>query len=314
MLNEESLTDSLKRRLKDLKRRKNIKNYYLKKIKGGKSYNAVLLDSLIIKFIMTLLFFIVLISKTGHFILSLIISLLFLFSVLYASYYIKAKKFNKKVIEINKDIVNRKIMKEINYFTNDEFIQYVREIFEKYYNISFDEYKENIDLVGKKYDEVWAIKCFKTSQEDRISKKDIRDFKDEVDEIGIERGIVVTNSYFVSGMKTEYEGIIELVDFDSLVYMVKEIGEYPSKEDVEEIIISRYEENKKDISKRKGHVFSKTKVFKYLFLSFCLFILSTMTIYSFYYMIMAFISLSLAIVSVFYEYFQKLIFKETEEE
>ncbi|MSS43259.1 hypothetical protein FYJ27_05870 [Anaerosalibacter bizertensis] len=312
-LSEKTIKNGFKQYLKDLKRRKNIKNYYLKRIKGGKSYNAVLVDSLLIKILMSLLFFIFLIFKTKHFIISIIGALSFFSLALYASYYIKSNRYDKKVRDVNKDIVKKKIIKEINYFTSDEFIQYVKEILENYYDASFEKCGKDIDLIGKKEDEIWAVKCFKIPLEERISKKDIKDFKDKVDEIGIERGIVVTNSYFIEELEDEYEGVMEFVDFDKLIFMIKEIGEYPSKEEIEDIIINRYNENKRKVSEKKGKIFSKTKVIKYLFLSFSLYILSKMTIYRSYYIVMAFISLSLAIVSIFYEYFYKIVMKDIEE-
>lgn len=312
-MSKKTINDRFKQCLKDLKRRKNIKNYYLKKIKGGKSYNAVLVDSLLIKILMSLLFFIFLIFKTKHFIISIISAISFFSLALYTSYYIKSNRYDKKVSEVNENIVKKKIIKEINYFASDEFIQYVKEILEKYYDASFEKYGKDIDLIGKKQDEIWAVKCFKIPLEERISKKDIKDFKDKSNEIGIERGIIVTNSYFIEGLEDKYEGIMEFIDFDKLIFMIKEIGEYPSKEEIEEIIINRYNENKRKISEKRGKLFSKTKVIKYLFLSFSLYVLSTITIYRFYYIVMAFISLSFAIVSIFYEYFYKTIMKDIEE-
>lgn len=312
-MSKKTINDRFKQCLKDLKRRKNIKNYYLKKIKGGKSYNAVLVDSLLIKILMSLLFFIFLIFKTKHFIISIISTISFFSLALYTSYYIKSNRYDKKVSEVNENIVKKKIIKEINYFASDEFIQYVKEILEKYYDASFEKYGKDIDLIGKKQDEIWAVKCFKIPLEERISKKDIKDFKDKSNEIGIERGIIVTNSYFIEGLEDKYEGIMEFIDFDKLIFMIKEIGEYPSKEEIEEIIINRYNENKRKISEKRGNLFSKTKVIKYLFLSFSLYVLSTITIYRFYYIVMAFISLSFAIVSIFYEYFYKTIMKDIEE-
>lgn len=313
-MNEESLKVIFKKYLKDLKRRKNIKNYYIKEMKGGKTYGAVLLDSIFLKALMIIWLFIYIVLKTRKFLLSLVITLGLFSIALYVNYYFKTNRYNKKVIEINKDIVKKKIIREISYFTNYEFIQYIKELLEKHYNISFTNYEKDIDLIGKKEGEVWAVKCFKTSQEERIVKKDMEDFKNKVSETGIEREIIVTNSYFADVLKEEYEEETELIDFDSLISIIKEIGDYPSNKEIEEIIISRYEENKRRISKEKEPVFSKTKIFRYLFLSFCLLILSNMTVYKSYYIVMAFISLALGMISIFYEFFYKFISEETEEE
>lgn len=312
-MSEKTINNGFKQYLKDLKRRKNIKNYYLKKIKSGKSYNAVLIDNLIIKILMSLLFFLFMIFKTEHLTVSIISSILFFSLALYASYYIKSNRYDKKVSEVNEDIVKKEIIKEINYFTNYEFIQYIKEILEKYYDVPFERYRKDIDLIGKKQDEIWAVKCFKIPLEERISKKDIKDFKDRANEIGIERGIIVTNSYFIEELEDEYEGVMEFVDFDKLIFMIKKIGEYPSKEEIEEIIINKYNENKRKILEKRGKVFSRKKVIKYLFLSFSLYILSKMTIYKSYYIVMSFISLSFAIVSIFYEYFYEIIKRDIEE-
>ncbi|WP_416197806.1 MAG: Restriction endonuclease [Sporanaerobacter sp.] len=306
---DDDLLDKMSNYIKKINRDKKIKNYYLKKMKDGKGYNAVVIDSVLIKLILSIVFLIYLFIQTNNIVFSIIISISALIFVLYISYYFKMRKFKKKILDINNDLSKKKIMKEINTFTNYEFILYVKKVLENYYNTSFVEYENDIDLIGQIHDKIYAVKCIRIAQDERVTTRDIKSFKYHMSMMGAEEGICVTSSYFVEGIKEEYKDI-EFIDFEKLLFILKKVNMYPSKDDIEEIIINKYKENKNKVMSAKNHVFSSEKVFRYLFLGMTLYVLSKSTSFGLYYKIMAIFSLIFGLVSIFYGVIYEMIIKK----
>lgn len=305
----DDLLDKISSYIKKLNRDKKIKNYYLKKMKGGKGYNAVVLDSVLIEFIFSIVLLIYLFIQTNNIVFSIIISISMFIFILYISYFFKMQKFTKKIFDINNDLSKKKIMKEINTFTNYEFILYVKKTLEKYYNVSFIEYENDIDLIGQIHDKIYAVKCIRIAQDERVTTRDIKSLRYHMSMMGVEEGICITSSYFVEGLKEEYKNI-KFIDFKKLLSILKEVDMYPSKDEIEEIIISKYEEDKNKFMNVKTHIFSSEKVFRYLFLSMTLYILSKTTSFGLYYRIMAIFSLAFGLISIFYGVIYEMIIKK----
>ena len=60
---------------------------------------------------------------------------------------------------------------------------------------------------------------------------------------GIEYGIIVTNTDFQKGLKEDLDYL--LIDFNCMKNILKEIGKYPTDEEIEEFILSNYKKKRK---------------------------------------------------------------------
>ena len=83
------------------RRDKNIKDYYLKKMKNGKSYNAVLIDSLFLKAVLVFVFFLIVYKVGNNFLIAMLLSLFVFIVLLCLSYHIKKQQFLVGVKEID---------------------------------------------------------------------------------------------------------------------------------------------------------------------------------------------------------------------
>ena len=292
------------------RRDKNIKDYYLKKMKNGKSYNAVLIDSLFVKLIFVFIFFLI-INEVGKKFLVAILSSLFVFvGLLYLSYHIKKQRFLTGVIEINDDLGKKRIIKEISFYTNYEFIEYVKRVLDSYYSTNFIQLESSdIDLIGRIDGENYGIKCVKLPQDERVTKKEVNSFQYSLKNANLERGILLTSSYFVDEMSNEVINDVILMDLDYFLTMIKEVNMYPTKKEIEEHILSRHAENKRKLLNSREKVFTSHKIKKYMFLSLCLFLLSKIATYSSYYLIMSIISLLLGVICLIFTIYNILNMK-----
>src|SRR5699024_2549331 len=151
-------------------RKRQINNFYMKRIKDGKSRKAVYLDNIIIKTIMGLFLYFFILFGTKNWVMSLILSILIFNAYIYISYKIKNKRYCKKVKEINEERGNRLVSSKIMNLSNKEFLEYNKEILEKYYKTNFvDTNKGNIDLVGKVQGQSYGVKSIKTNLDNRIN-------------------------------------------------------------------------------------------------------------------------------------------------
>jgi ABC-type multidrug transport system fused ATPase/permease subunit len=302
---ETNIISNIKSIVKNKIRNRKIKSYYIEKIKDGKTYNAVVIDSLFFKIIFIFLIFIYLFILTTNIPISLIITILISILYFYVSYKIKKKRLDAKIFQINEEIIKKKLLRKISTMSNIEFVEFAKCILEKYYDTSFIEYKKAMDMIGKIGEDIYGIKCFKCSQDERINANDIRTFIGEIDKLGIENGIVVTNSYFAADIKDDLilNRKIIFVDFNVINNITKEIGMNPNMDEIEEMILNSYQERKKNITKIKGHFFSKDKILKFYFLSFILFLMSSYTKYGFYYKVVSIITFVFASISAIYSFY-----------
>lgn len=280
------------------RRDKNIKDYYLKKMKNGKSYNAVLIDNVFVKIIFTLFFFLFTYFVFKKVSVAIILSIFVFVGLLYISYHIKKHRFMTKIIEVNDDLGKKRIIKEISCQTNYEFAQYIKSILETYYSLKLAYLdSSDIDFVGELNGKGIGIKCIRLSQDERVTKRDIKSFKHSLEKANLKNGIFLTSSYFADEIKLQTVNNIILFDFDDLINIIKEVNLFPTKEEIEEHILSRHAENKRKLLKSKERIFKSNKIKKYLLLSLCMFMLSKITTYRLYYLVMAIIALLLGLIS-----------------
>lgn len=293
-----NIIDELKYAISNRKKEMIIKNYYSKAMKNGKSYNAGIMDGILIKLLLTFVIFILLKDIIDSMVITMIISFAILIGMFYISSHIKKAKYQIKIGEINEEIGEKRILKDLNSLNHYELVGYIKKVFEFYYSKPFKRVIGDFDLVGTIKEQDYGVKFIKLSQDERVNKRDVNYFQNSLKESGLNRGILITNSYFSQEVKDELFYNIEFIDFKDLLKTLKEVKMYPTKEEIEEHILNRQAEKKRKLISLREKAFTLNKVGKYFFLSFCLFILSNIATYRKYYLIIAFISLLLGLISI----------------
>lgn len=284
-----------------IKRRLILNGYYTCQIKDGKSLGAAFIDWFFISLIIGLFFYITIFNSTQNISVTLILTFVLLFIYLFLLIYIKGRVREKNIFKIDEKIKDEQIRKRIEKWNYEDFSLFIKGMLEKYYETSFFHGDSNIDFIGKINDEVYGVKCIKGSWDDKIHLKDIEGFIGEMKNRNIHEGIIVTNSNFDQDIKEHIDYM--MMDFEYIKHVLKEIGEFPTKEDVEDLIISEHEAGKKDL--REGFSINrKDKIYKFLLLGLVLYITSSYVAYSLYYRIMAFISFALGIFIGVFNLFQ----------
>lgn len=273
-----------------IKRRLILNGYYTCQIKDGKSLGAAFIDWFFISLIIVLFFYITIFNSTQNISVTLILTFVLLFIYLFLLIYIKGKVREKSIFKIDEKIKDEQIRKRIEKWNYEDFSLFIKGMLEKYYETSFFHGDSNIDFIGKINDEVYGVKCIKGSWDDKIHLKDIEGFIGEMKNRNIHEGIIVTNSNFDQDIKEHIDYM--MMDFEYIKHVLKEIGEFPTKEDVEDLIISEHETRKKDL-KEGFSINRRDKIYKFLLLSLVLYITSSYVTYSLYYRVMAFISFTL---------------------
>lgn len=269
-----------------------LNSYYTSRIKDGKSIHASLIDWIFVTLLLTLFFLITIFNSTKKIILSIIFTIILMGIYLIILIAYKARVRYRKIIEINEDIANKQITKEIAKYGNRDYFIYVKELLEKYYNTSFFQYNSHINYIGEVDGDIYGVKCFKNSLDNNVTLKDLEHYIEEMKVKNIEDGIIVTSSYFADEVKKETDYL--LVDYDEIKKMLIKIGAYPVKEEIEELIIDKYRYRRESV-KEKLSFYRKDKIYKFIILGIILYLISSIVDYPIYYKIMAFLSVGFGI-------------------
>lgn len=268
-----------------------VKNYYSKEINKGMSYKAVSIDKVafvIILFISSVIFFS---SITKTLILPMYLSLALVYSTSRIISKFRQKKRDEKIEKVREDLKSRKLMREVSQMNSDEFVTYIKGVLERYYQSEFFYGKDDIDLEALINQKKYAIKCIKTSQEDKVIKKRVNDFYSYINYLNYQEGIIVSSSYFQDG-SADNNSLI-LYDFNGLKEILKSINEYPRDEEINQFIIDRYKQNRDKIGNQLKSV-NNWKIFR-LYLMFVIFyIISFFTSLSIYYRVIGLICFIIA--------------------
>jgi len=286
-----------KKYINSLKRSFILNNYYNSIIKKGKNIQATFLDFIFILFFLMIMFTAIVYRLTQDvflaFSIGIVIGLTYI--VLLSLWNRRTKE--KKILKINEEIADNELIKEIEQKDNREFLFYVKDILEKYYNTNLCEYNRYIDFVGEINGDLYGIKCIKLPFDAKLDLDKVESFNREMKKKNIKGGIIVTNSYFKEELKNRTNYI--LIDFNKIKEMLKAVGSYPTQKDIEDIIISKYED-KKDMIKEKITSKDKGKILKFMLLGVILILYSPFVSYTLYYRIMGFLSIGIAILLGFY--------------
>ena len=254
-----------------------LNNYYTKKVNDGKSIRASFLDWIFITIVIALFFFIATFNTTKKIIISIILTGVLMFFYLFALINWKQRTRIKNITKINKEMAKL----------------YIKDLLEKYYETTFFEYDNHIDFIGEINEEIYGVKCFKNSLENRVTMKDIENFTVEMKKKNIQEGILITNSYFSDGVKEQIDYL--LIDFDQIIEMLIKVEQFPLKEEIEEIIISKHKDEKGNL-KESLSLNRKDKIYKFILLGIVLYIFSSFVSYSLYYRVMAYVSIFTGII------------------
>ncbi|NLX61673.1 MAG: RDD family protein [Tissierellia bacterium] len=288
---------NFKKHFNYLKRKLVLNNYYNSVIKKGKNIQATLLDFIFVLFILMITFTIIVFKLTKDIFLALTIGIVIGLTYLVLLILWNRRTKEKRIIKINEEIADSELIKEIEQKDNREFLLFMKDILERYYNANFYEGNRYIDFIGEINGEIYGVKCIKLPIDSRVDLDKIEFFNREIKKKNINEGIIVTNAYFKEELKNKTNYI--LIDFDRIKQILKEIGSYPTQKDIEDLIISRFE-NKKDMIKEKLISKDKSKILKFMLLGIVLILYSPFVSYTLYYKIMGFLSISIALILSFY--------------
>lgn len=268
-----------------------LKNYYSKEMRRGKTYRASFIDKFFFYIILFIFLIVILSIKTGKLLLSFYLSVftMILFTSI-SGIYLKRKKKNK-IKEINEDIKKRKLIKEFSNFNREDFIDYIKNLLEEYYNIKITKEGPLMDLKGVIEEETYGIKCIKIGMEDRVGLRDLENFYRDLRSLGFSDGILITNSYFREDIRENAK--VFLYDFDNIVEILKKLDRYPTDEDVENYIIDRFLDKRNSV-KEGIKTMDKKKIFQLYGIFVIFYSLSYFINYPKYYKIMAIISFVIA--------------------
>lgn len=270
-----------------------IKNYYSKEINKGMSYKAVYFDKIAVILILFFSSVYLFSSITNTLILPIYISLALVFLITRALVNLRTKKQNLKINKVNEELKSRRLMRELSQLNREEFVIYIKGILERYYQSEFTYGEEGIDLIGNIKNKSYAVKCIKSSQEDKIIRSRIEDFHDFINYLDYDEGIIVTNSYFQDG--ATFDTSLILFDFSGIKEIVKSIDEYPTDEEIKEYIKNRYNDRQKSLEREFKNI-SVRKIIRLYSVFIILYLVSYFVEYPFYYRIMAIIAFIIATV------------------
>ena len=134
--------------------------------------------------------------------------------------------------------------------------------------------------------------------DEKVISRELEDFNRDLRRQGMDEGILVTNSYFRDDVREEASFILH--DFDSIVLMLKSQGRYSSDQDMEDYIIDRFLNRRKDIKKDLLEInFKKALQLYTLFAIF--YLLSPYVRYTLYYKIVSIILFSIITMIIGYK-------------
>lgn len=264
--------------------KKILKNYYSKEIRKGRSYRAASMDKILGFIIMFGLLTIILTVKTGYFLLSLYMSLVITFFIINIGALLSKDRKVKKIKIINDELKRKKVLKEINHLNKDGFVNYIKLILDEYYNTDFQYSRMPLDLIGTIDNEQYGVKCMKIPMDEKVTMRDLDMFMREMQNLKLDEGILITNSYFRDDVKEESK--IILLDLDNIKDILKELNRYPTEEEIKNYIIDRHIDRRNKL-KTEIRTINKRKLFQLYGIFIVFYLISFVVKYSIYYKIMS---------------------------
>lgn len=302
----EGIIKKLRGKYSKTRQRSIVRNFYSKEVNKGKTYRAAYLDNVLFMLFIFFILVIILIIKSNSILLPIYIGLISIFFITKGINSINQKKNKKKILAINEDLKSRRVIRELTQLNREEFIEYTKEILDKFYSTEFIIGEDGIDLVGYINKKKYGVKCIKSSLEDRILSKKVDEFSNLINSQDYDEGILVTNSYFQDGIKDNTSLI--LIDFLGIKEILKKIEKFPSDEEIRNYIIHRYDDRKNAI-RNQIKVITFGKILKLYGVFIVFYFISFFVKYGLYYKIMGVIAFVIATILGgirFTEYYNKV--------
>lgn len=273
---------NIKDYLSQIKRNIVLNNFYNREMKDGKTAKASILDKIFLTLIVIIFFLITIFNTTKNIKVSIFLTIILMGIYLFIFINFNKKQKSKKIFEIRENLSEERVLKRIEKLNDEEYLLFIKDLLEKYYNTKFIEYDAYIDFVGEINGEFYGVKCFRNLSEDRITKRDIENYKKAMDLRGIEYGIIITNTDFEESLKEVSDYL--LIDFNYMKNILREIGKYPTDEEIEEFILLKHSERKEGLRKDLN-TNRKDKIYRFIILGILLYLISSFTTYTLYYKI-----------------------------
>lgn len=264
--------------------KKILKNYYSKEIRKGRSYRAASMDKILGFIIIFGLITTFLTVKSGYFLLSLYMSLIISFFIINIGVLLSKNRKEKKIDVINDQLKSKKVLKEINHLNKDGFVNYIKLILDEYYNTDFQYSRMPLDLIGTIDNEQYGVKCMKIPMDEKVTMRDLDMFMREMQNLKLDEGILITNSYFRDDVKEDSK--IILLDLDNIKDILKYLNRYPTEEEIKNYIIDRHIDRRNKL-KTEIRTINKRKLFQLYGIFIVFYLISFVVKYSIYYKIMS---------------------------
>lgn len=280
-----------------------IKRYYTIKINNGRGYIASKVDKFIFRILIFLAMSIYLYIKLKSLIVSTIISIAFTTTYSILAYKINHKKLNRNINIINKELIIEKIYTNLMNKSKDSYIDYVKEIM-MYYGIQDMKktIRKDLDIIGRIGEEKVGIKCYQYSEEHKVDRNDMKNFFIEIRDNDINKGIIITTSYFSEEAQEFFNNIetieIEFLTIEEIIDIVKGTSLYPEKKDIEKMILKKLNDNRVNVKSEGKKIISKDNTKSCIIAGLAIILFSKITVFKLYYKIFGIILIALGLVPI----------------
>ncbi|AFS78264.1 mrr restriction system domain-containing protein [Gottschalkia acidurici 9a] len=305
--------------LKKLNDKLKIRRYYSEEINKGKSYIGSLLDKIIMSLIIFVSLLIYIYIKTNNIVISSIISIQFL--IIYAIVFqkISQKKIDESIACIDKKLVKEKIYKNLIDQTPYAYVEYIEKTLKGFSINNTKIYNEKgIDIVGKIREKQIGVKCFQYKEDHKVDVNDVKEFFIELRNKNIKKGMLITTSSFTEDVKLFFKRLeehvdVKLVDMDELLNKMKKTEIYPSKSEIEKIILQKIRDNRVKVRNESKKIVSRDSTKKCIISGLMLILFGKITPYEGYYNIVGYILISLGLVPIIKSAIEVIVFVDVEE-
>lgn len=288
-------------------KRRILKNYYSKKMHKGKTYRASLADIIIFTIFIYISLILILYIRTNNFLLTFYMSLITMYFLIVLISTVYRKINLKRTNKIRESLKEEKLTKELSSMKHTAFKDYIKILFEKYYNTKLEYEEFPIDLRCEIEGEEYKIKCFKLDREDKVYLRDIYFFLRELRNTDSNEGMIVTTSSFAEEVK-EVTNII-IYDLEKIITMIKQTDFYPEDEEIEGYIIENFIDSRNQIKKQIKE-FDWNKIIKFYIVSIIFQLFSYIVVYKSYYKIISLSTFIIATLLLAYKFSEYIIAKD----
>ena len=305
--------------LKKLNDKLKIRRYYSKEINKGKSYIGSLLDKIIMSLIIFVALLIYIYIKTNNIVISSIISIQFI--IIYAIVFqkISQKKIDESIACIDKKLVKEKIYKNLIDQTPYAYVEYIEKALKGFSINNTRIYNEKgIDIIGEIREKQIGVKCFQYKEDHKVDVNDVKEFFIELRNKDIKKGMLITTSYFTEDVKLFFKRLeeyidVKLVDMDELLSKIKKTEIYPSKSEIEKIILQKIRDNRAKVRNEGKKIVSRDSTKKCIISGLMLILFGKITPYEGYYNIVGYVLISLGLVPIIKSAIEVIVFVDVEE-